>query len=99
MGTQTRGRPFLQIPGPTNIPDRVLRAMDRAIIDHRGPEFAALVRGLLPDVRRVFGAAGGHAAIFPSSGTDACAASLADTPAPRARVLPFHHGHSAPTFA
>src|SRR5438093_627929 len=42
MGTQTRGRPFLQIPGPTNIPDRVLRAMDRAVIDHRGPEFAAV---------------------------------------------------------
>jgi len=40
------GRPFLQIPGPTNVPDRVLRAMDRAVIDHRGPAFAALVRGL-----------------------------------------------------
>src|SRR5437879_8416234 len=99
MGTQTRGRPFLQIPGPTNIPDRVLRAMDRAIIDHRGPEFAALVRGLLPDVRRVFGAADAHPAIFPSSGTGAWEASLVNTLAPGDRVLAFDHGHFATLFA
>lgn len=49
------GRPFLQIPGPTNVPERILRAMDRAVIDHRGPEFAALVKGLLPDIAKVFG--------------------------------------------
>src|SRR2546428_12746648 len=99
MGTQTRGRPFLQIPGPTNIPDRVLRAMDRAVIDHRGPEFAALVRGLLPDVRRVFGAADAHPAIFPSSGTGAWEASLVNTLAPGDRVLAFDHGHFATLFA
>src|SRR5947199_3221699 len=99
MGTQTRGRPFLQIPGPTNIPDRVLRAMDRAVIDHRGPEFAALVRGLLPDVRRVFGTADAHPAIFPSSGTGAWEASLVNTLAPGDRVLAFDHGHFATLFA
>src|SRR2546422_338396 len=99
MGTQTRGRPFLQIPGPTTIPDRVLRAMDRAIIDHRGPEFAALVRGLLPDVQRVFKAADGRAAIFPSSGTGAWEASLVNTLAPGDRVLAFDHGHFATLFA
>ena len=48
------GRPFLQIPGPTNVPDRVLRAMDRPVIDHRSPEFGAMVKALLPDVAKVF---------------------------------------------
>ncbi|MDP9253299.1 MAG: serine--glyoxylate aminotransferase, partial [Chloroflexota bacterium] len=48
------GRPFLQIPGPTNVPERGLRAMDRAVIDHRGPAFGALVRGLLSDLARIF---------------------------------------------
>ena len=49
------GRAFLQIPGPTNIPDRVLRAMDRPVIDHRGPEFAALTEAVRLGLREVFG--------------------------------------------
>ena len=49
------GRHFLQIPGPTNVPDRVLRAMAAPTIDHRGPEFRALARQLLTDVRRPCG--------------------------------------------
>jgi len=92
------GRDFLQIPGPTNIPDRVLRAMDRPIPDHRGPEFAALVRGLLPDVARVFGTVQGRVVIFPTSGTGAWEASLVNTLAPGDRVLTFEHGHFASLF-
>lgn len=92
------GRDFLQIPGPTNIPDRVLRAMDRPIPDHRGPEFAALVKGLLPDVARVFGTTKGRAVIFPTSGTGAWEASLVNTLAPGDRVVTFDHGHFAGLF-
>ncbi len=47
------GRHFLQIPGPTNVPDRVLRAMDRPTIDHRGPDFAALGRRVLDGMKRI----------------------------------------------
>jgi len=92
------GRDFLQIPGPTNIPERVLRAMDRPIVDHRGPEFARLVRGLLPDVARVFGTEHGRIAIFPTSGTGAWEAALVNTLAPGDRVLTFDHGHFASLF-
>ena len=62
------GRHFLQIPGPSNIPDRVLRAMDRPIIDHRGPEFAKLAGDLLTSLRPIFGT-GNPVMVFPSSGT------------------------------
>jgi alanine-glyoxylate transaminase/serine-glyoxylate transaminase/serine-pyruvate transaminase len=92
------GRDFLQIPGPTNIPDRVLRAMDRPITDHRGPEFAALVKGLLPDVARVFGTERGKVVIFPTSGTGSWEASLVNTLAPGDRVLTFDHGYFANLF-
>ena len=72
------GRPFLQIPGPTNVPDRVLRAMDRAVIYHRGPEFAALTKEILPLLRTVFGTRGdgGEPILYPSSGTGAWPRSL-----------------------
>ena len=49
--TRRGGRHFLQIPGPTNVPDRILRAIDQPTIDHRGPQFAALAEGVLQDVR------------------------------------------------
>ena len=62
------GRHFLQIPGPTNVPDRVLRAMDQPIIDHRGPEFAALTAEVLEGLQRVFRTSG-PVIIFPASGT------------------------------
>ncbi|TME86946.1 MAG: aminotransferase class V-fold PLP-dependent enzyme [Chloroflexi bacterium] len=93
------GRPFLQIPGPTNVPDRVLRAMDRAVIDHRGPAFAALVRGLLPDLARVFKTERGRVIMYPSSGTGAWEASLVNVLAPGDRVLAFDHGHFSAGFA
>ncbi|HEV2011151.1 MAG TPA: aminotransferase class V-fold PLP-dependent enzyme [Candidatus Limnocylindria bacterium] len=93
------GRPFLQIPGPTNVPDRVLRAMDRAVIDHRSPAFAALVRGLLPDLARVFKTERGRVIVYPSSGTGAWEASLVNVLAPGDRVLAFEYGHFSAGFA
>ena len=93
------GRPFLQIPGPTNVPDRVLRAMDHAVIDHRGPEFGALVRGLLSDLKQIWKTADGKPILYPSSGTGAWEASLVNTLAPGDRVLTFETGHFAMLFA
>lgn len=89
----------MQIPGPTNVPDRVLRAMDRPVIDHRGPEFATLTKGVLPLLRQVFGTAGGDIVIYPTSGTGAWEASLVNVLAPGDRVLTFHYGHFSAQFA
>jgi alanine-glyoxylate transaminase / serine-glyoxylate transaminase / serine-pyruvate transaminase len=88
------GRHFLQIPGPTNVPDRVLRAIARPTIDHRGPEFAELTLDLLPRLRAVF-QAGGPVVIYPSSGTGAWEAALVNTLSPGDRVLAFETGHFA----
>lgn len=93
------GRSFLQIPGPTNVPDRVLRAMDRPVIDHRGPEFAQLVRGLLPDVARVFKSERGKVVLYPASGTGAWEAALVNVLAPGDRVLSVQNGHFSMLFA
>ncbi|HEV8536915.1 MAG TPA: aminotransferase class V-fold PLP-dependent enzyme [Candidatus Limnocylindria bacterium] len=93
-----RGRSFLQIPGPTNVPERILRAMDRAVVDHRGPEFAALVTTILPDLRRVFKAATASVVIYPSSGTGAWEAALVNTLAPGERVIAFDIGHFSALF-
>jgi len=93
------GRPFLQIPGPTNVPERVLRAMDRAVIDHRSPAFGALVRSLLPDLARVFKTERGRVIVYPTSGTGAWEASLVNVLAPGAAVLAFDHGHFSAGFA
>jgi alanine-glyoxylate transaminase / serine-glyoxylate transaminase / serine-pyruvate transaminase len=82
----TGGRHFLQIPGPTNVPDRVLRAMSAPTIDHRGPEFAQLTQALLPALGPVFGTTG-PVVIYPSSGTGAWEAALANTLSPGDRVL------------
>ena len=86
------GRAFLQIPGPTNIPDRVLRAMDRPVIDHRGPEFAALTETVRLGLRRVFGTQDGVPMLYPGSGTGAIEAALVNTLAPGERVLVFNYG-------
>src|SRR6202035_4887549 len=80
------GRHFLQIPGPTNVPDRVLRAMDHPVIDHRGPEFAKLGKEVLEGMRAIFRTSG-PVVIFPSSGTGACEAALVNTLSPGDRVL------------
>ncbi len=93
------GRPFLQIPGPTNVPDRILRAMDRAVIDHRGPEFAALTHAILPRLRQVFGTREGATILYPTSGTGAWEAALVNVLRPGERVLAFNHGHFSALFA
>src|SRR4030095_15793875 len=86
------GRHFLQIPGPTNVPDRILRAMDHPVIDHRGPEFPALTAEVLDGLRLVFQTAS-PVIIFPSSGTGAAEAALVNTLSPGDRVLIFETGH------
>jgi alanine-glyoxylate transaminase/serine-glyoxylate transaminase/serine-pyruvate transaminase len=85
------GRHFLQVPGPTNIPDRILRAMDRPIIDHRGPEFADLTLELLASLRTIFQTSG-PVVMFPSSGTGAWEAAIVNTLSPGDRVLAFETG-------
>ncbi len=88
------GRHFLQIPGPTNVPDRVLRALSRPTIDHRGPEFAKLSLEVLDGLKRIFQTSG-HVVIYPSSGTGAWEAALVNTLSPGDRVLMFETGHFA----
>jgi alanine-glyoxylate transaminase/serine-glyoxylate transaminase/serine-pyruvate transaminase len=88
------GRHFLQIPGPTNVPDRVLRAMARPTIDHRGPEFSRLVREVLEGLKQVFKTTG-TVVIYPSSGTGAWEASLVNTLSPGDKILMFETGHFA----
>ena len=88
------GRHFLQIPGPTNVPDRVLRAMAAPTIDHRGPEFAALARQVLDGVGRLCGTTR-PVALYPSSGTGAWEAALVNTLSPGDRILAFDNGHFA----
>ena len=85
------GRHFLQIPGPTNVPDRVLRAMAAPTIDHRGPEFATLGREVLDGLKTVF-ATQGSVVIFPSSGTGAWEAALVNTLSSGDKVLAFEIG-------
>ena len=88
------GRHFLQIPGPTNVPDRVLRAMARPTIDHRGPEFQQLGRELLTNVREVFRTAC-PVVIFPASGSGAWEAALVNCLSAGDRVLMVETGHFA----
>ena len=88
------GRHFLQIPGPTNVPDRVLRALAAPTIDHRGPEFAALARSVLSGLKPVFRTTGPVVA-FPASGTGAWEAALVNTLSPGDRVIAFDTGHFA----
>ena len=88
------GRHFLQIPGPTNVPDEVLHAIAMPTIDHRGPEFQALGRRVLEKVRPVFGTTE-PVVIYPASGTGAWEAALVNTLSPGDRVLYFETGHFA----
>ena len=88
------GRHFLQIPGPTNVPDRVLRALDHPTIDHRGPEFARLTLEILDGLKRVFQTSS-PVVIYPASGTGAWEAALVNTLSPGDRVLMFETGHFA----
>src|ERR1700694_5876125 len=88
------GRHFLQIPGPTPVPDRILRAMDMPTIDHRGPEFQRLGRRVLDGIKTVFRTAG-PVVIYPASGTGAWEAALINTLSAGDRVLMYETGHFA----
>mgnify|MGYP001333503674 CR=1 FL=1 len=88
------GRHFLQIPGPTNVPDRVLRAMDKPTIDHRGPEFGALARRCLDGIKTIFKTKS-DVIIFPASGTGAWEAALVNTLQSGDHVLMVETGHFA----
>ena len=93
--TRKAGRHFLQIPGPTNVPDRVLRAIDFPTMDHRGPEFATLGKEVLAGMKRVFKSTKGEVVIYPASGTGAWEAALVNTLSPGDRVLMYETGHFA----
>ena len=88
------GRHFLQIPGPTNVPDRVLRAMDMPTMDHRGPEFAELTLEILDGLKQVFKTSA-DVVIYPASGTGAWEAALTNTLSAGDKVLMFETGHFA----
>ena len=88
------GRHFLQIPGPTNVPDRVLRAISQATIDHRGPEFAELALEVFHGLQTIFSTTG-TVVIYPSSGTGAWEAALVNTLSPGDKVLMFETGYFA----
>lgn len=96
--TYRSGRHFLQIPGPTNVPDRILRAISAPTIDHRGPEFAQLAQAVLAGLARLCGAAG-PVALYPASGTGASEAALVNTMSPGDRVLAFETGHFAAAWS
>ena len=85
------GRHFLQIPGPTNVPDRVLRAIDAPTIDHRGPDFSALGKAVIAGMKRICRTEG-PVAIFPASGTGAWEAALVNTLSPGDQLLAFETG-------
>ncbi len=93
MGAKS-GRHFLQIPGPTNVPDRILRALSRPTIDHRGPEFGRMAREVIEGLQQVFKTSGA-VVIYPSSGTGALEAALVNTLSPGDTVLMFETGHFA----
>ena len=92
--TNKHGRQFLQIPGPSNVPDRVLRAIDQPTIDHRGPDFQALTFKLLERVKKVFKCSG-PVIIYPSSGSGAWEAVLVNTLSPGDTVLMVETGEFA----
>jgi alanine-glyoxylate transaminase / serine-glyoxylate transaminase / serine-pyruvate transaminase len=86
------GRNFLLVPGPTNTPDRILRAMHVAMEDHRSSDFPSLATPVLEDLKKIFKTTKGQAYIFPSSGTGAWEASLSNTLSPGDRVLAARFG-------
>jgi alanine-glyoxylate transaminase/serine-glyoxylate transaminase/serine-pyruvate transaminase len=92
--SRTAGRHFLQIPGPTPVPDRILRAMDMPTIDHRGPDFQRLGKRVLDGLKTIFKCAG-PVVIYPASGTGAWEAALSNALSPGDRVLMYETGHFA----
>ena len=94
LNSHPSGRHFLQIPGPTNVPDRILRAMDYPTIDHRGPEFQRLGHAVLSGIRQIFQTAQ-PVVIYPASGTGAWEAALVNTLSPGDTVLMCETGQFA----
>ncbi len=92
------GRHFLFVPGPTNVPDRVLRAMDRPMEDHRSSAAPEIVRTIFPDLLKVFGSANGQAFIFAGSGSAMWEASLVNALSPGDRVLAVRNGQFSTLF-
>jgi alanine-glyoxylate transaminase/serine-glyoxylate transaminase/serine-pyruvate transaminase len=92
--TERQGHHFLQIPGPSPVPERVLRAMDRQVIDHRGPEFQRLGLAVLDGCKAIFKTSG-PVVIYPSSGTGAWEAAIVNTLSPGDKVLMVETGHFA----
>ncbi|MDA0656416.1 MAG: aminotransferase class V-fold PLP-dependent enzyme [Proteobacteria bacterium] len=88
------GRHFLQIPGPSNVPDRILRAIDNATMDHRGPAFGVLGLEVLDGLKKIFQTEG-DVIIYPSSGTGAWEAALVNTLSPGDRVVMYESGQFA----
>ncbi|MGE5338197.1 MAG: pyridoxal-phosphate-dependent aminotransferase family protein, partial [Gemmatimonadota bacterium] len=94
LNAHPTGRHFLQIPGPTNVPDRVLRAIDHPTIDHRGPEFRELALKVLHEIKQIFQTEQ-PVIIYPASGSGAWEAALVNTLSPGDRVLMYETGHFA----
>ena len=92
--SRVAGRHFLQIPGPSPVPDRILRAMDMPVIDHRGPEFQRLGKRVLSGIKTIFKCAG-PVVIYPASGTGAWEAALVNALSPGDKVLMAETGHFA----
>ncbi len=92
--TKHQGRHFLQIPGPSPVPDRVLRAMDMPVIDHRSSAFAELAKAVFEGSQKIFKTSG-PVIIFPSSGTGAWKAAIVNTLSPGDKVLMVETGHFA----
>jgi alanine-glyoxylate transaminase/serine-glyoxylate transaminase/serine-pyruvate transaminase len=88
------GRHFLQIPGPTNVPDRILRAMDKPTMDHRGPAFGEMAKQVLDGLEAIFKTEG-HIIVYPASGTGAWEAALVNTLSAGDKVLMYETGHFA----
>lgn len=93
MTSRKAGRHFLQIPGPSAVPDRILRAISAQTIDHRGPDFAAVGKAALDGMKTIFKTDAGHVIIFPASGTGAWEAALINTLSEGDRVLMYETGH------
>jgi alanine-glyoxylate transaminase / serine-glyoxylate transaminase / serine-pyruvate transaminase len=98
LDSHPRGRHFLQIPGPSPVPDRILRALSLPTIDHRGPEFGALGLKVLEGLRRIFKTTQ-PVIVYPASGTGAWEAALVNTLSPGDQVLMYETGHFASLWA
>jgi alanine-glyoxylate transaminase/serine-glyoxylate transaminase/serine-pyruvate transaminase len=92
------GRPFLQIPGPALVPERIVRAMSQSLIDHRGPQFGQLLKEVLAGLKRIFQASSGEIILNPGSGTGAWESCVVNTLSPGDRVLGCINGHFSARF-